>query len=59
MNSRYAKKAAAYHKKRFERYAGIDPPKPAKKPKRRAAPTLGGIPSAWLRSASATTRDFL
>lgn len=57
MNSRYAKKAAAYHKKRIERYAGLDPPKPAKK--RRAVPTLGGIPSAWLRSAAATTRDFL
>lgn len=55
--TRSTKKAAAYHKKRGERYAGLDPPKPAKK--RRAAPSLVGIPSAWLRSASATTRDFL
>lgn len=59
MSSHYAKKAATYHKKRFERYAGLDPPKPQKKPKRRAEPPLGGIPSAWLRSASATTHNFL
>jgi len=59
MSSRYAKKAVTYHKKRAERYVGLDQPKPAKKPKRRAAPSLVGIPSAWLRSASATTRDFL
>jgi len=59
MSTRYAKKAAGYHRKRAERYAGADPPKPAKKPKRRAGLALGGVPSPWLRSASATTRDFL
>lgn len=59
MSSRHARKVAAYHKKRFERYAGLDPPKPQKKPKRRAEPPLNGIPAAWLRSAAATTRDFL
>ena len=39
--------------------AGLDPEKPTKKPKRRFDLALGGIPSVWLRSAAATTRDFL
>ncbi len=56
MSSRHARKVAAYHKKRFARYAGLDP---QKKQQRRAAHTLSNIPAAWLRSASATTRDFL
>ena len=59
MSSRHARKVAAYHKKRAERYAGLDPEKPTKKPKRRMEPLLNGIPAAWLRSAAATTRDFL
>jgi len=59
MSSRHARKVAAYHKKRFERYAGLDPQKPPRRLKRRADLELGGIPAAWLRSAAATTRDFL
>lgn len=59
MSRRLAQKITRYHKKRIERYAGLDPPKPPRRLKRRADLELGGIPSAWLRSAAATTRDFL
>ena len=59
MSTHYDKKRSAYRKKRAAHYAGLDAPKPAKKLKRHATPPLGGIPPAWLRSAYATTRDFL